>query len=287
MTKPLVLSIQSGVSHGRCGNRSAVPAIEMSGIDCDPINTVNFSTNTAYPVVKGTKLHQDQLHDLLEGLRLNNILSEYTHMLTGYVGDPNIIKEFASLRKELGSNVCYFCDPVLGDNGRFYVSQECLELIKTVLVPVAQIISPNAYEAEWLTGLKMTNQAELLKIVSKLHELGPETVVITSTEWKRSFVFFSFEKGQIQFAIELVRFDRKFNGPGDLFAALFLANNIRFPKQYEKIASRTVNSVYGVLKTTVELDSRELAIPSSVSSILHPADDFKIIPLQDFMQITI
>jgi pyridoxine kinase len=41
-----VLSIQSHVVHGYVGNKCAVFALQLHGIDVDPVNTVQFSNNT-------------------------------------------------------------------------------------------------------------------------------------------------------------------------------------------------------------------------------------------------
>ena len=284
--EPLVLSIQSHMTHGRSGNRSAVFPIEINGIDCDPLNTVNFSTHTAYKHVKGTRMNLQEFQDIISGLRLNDILKDYTHMLTGYVGDPSIIDEMCKLRMELGDNVHYFCDPVLGDCGRFYVSQECLGLIQSKLVPIANTISPNSYEAEWLTNRKMETKKDLLDIVKILHNMGPENVVVTSTnpKWPKRYIFFSFQYGREQFAFETGTFDRKFDGPGDVFAALLLANMIKYPMDYELIAQRTVNAVYCVLKKTVDLNKVELALPQSVQEILNPPNTYKPIYLESFLK---
>ena len=288
MNQPLVLSIQSHMTHGRSGNRSAVLPIEVNGIDCDPINTVNFSTHTAYKNVRGTKLNVNDFKSILEGLRLNDILSKYTHLLTGYVGDPSIIDAMADLRKELGDKVHYLCDPVLGDWGRLYVSPECLELMKCKLVPLADTITPNSDETLWLTNIKMTTKQDLVKIVEDLHKLGPKNVVITSTppEWKKRYVFFSFENGTKQIAIETETFNRKYDGPGDLFAALLVSNMIKYPNQFETIAERTVNAVFCVLEKTDKMNMRELAIPQSVESILNPPIRFKSITVDEFLKIS-
>ena len=40
------------------------------------------------------------------------------------------------------------CDPVMGDNGRMYVPAELLPLYREHIVPLADIITPNQFEAE-------------------------------------------------------------------------------------------------------------------------------------------
>ena len=43
------------------------------------------------------------------------------------------------------------------------------------------MITPNQFEAEKLTGDLITDQESAIKVIHKLHKLGPELVIITST----------------------------------------------------------------------------------------------------------
>ena len=281
---PLVLSIQSQVVHGRSGNRSAVFALEINGVNCDPLNTVQLSANTAYPHKRGTTMDIDQFREVIEGLRLNSIIPMITHLLTGYIADPKIIEELVSFRRGLSPDVHFFCDPVLGDLGKLYLSSECFEMMKKVLVPTATTICPNAYEAMWLTDMPLSNQQELIDAVAQLHEIGPKNVIISSTEWKRRCVFFSFENGKEQFAIMTPSFPRKFDGPGDLFSALLLANMIKYPGEFRKIGQLTVNTVYAVLKKTFNENARELTLTKCVDEFLNPPDIFTPISVDELMK---
>ena len=284
---PTVLSIQSHVVHGRSGNRSAVFPLEASSVDCDVLNTCQYSAHTAYPYLKGTVLTPPQFQTLVDGLRLNGILPLYTHLLTGFIADASIASGIATLRQQLGPKVKYFCDPVLGDCGRMYNSPACLTALKNELVPIANTVTPNAYEAMWLTGMTIGNQQELLNVVKALHAMGPENVVITSTEWNHRITFFSWNHGERQFGLETPSIPRKFDGPGDVFTSLLLANCIKFPNEYEKIAQRTVGSVYAILLKTDELGTRELALPQSVEAIVYPPETSKIIEIEELMKYEI
>ncbi|OHT09093.1 pyridoxal kinase family protein [Tritrichomonas foetus] len=285
--EPLVLSIQSQVVHGRSGNRSAVFALEINGIDCDPLNTVQLSTNTAYPHKRGTIMDLEQFNTVIEGLKLNEITPKFTHLLTGYIANPRIIEEIVNLRKSLSPDVHFLCDPVLGDMGKLYLSNECFEVMKKVLVPTATTICPNAYEAMWLTDLPMNNVHELLEVVKQLHLVGPQNVIISSTEWQLRCIFFSFDYGRVQYAIETPSFPRKFDGPGDLFSGLLLANLIKYPGQYAKVGQLTVNTVFAVLERTFETESRELAITRSVGDFLNPPERFKPISVEELLKCNI
>ena len=73
-------------------------------------------------------------------------------------------------------------DPVIGDYKKgLFVSEETARAIRDMLVPMAQIITPNRFEAEVLLGTgdrTMTEHAYL----NGLFDLGPQAVIITSFE---------------------------------------------------------------------------------------------------------
>lgn len=70
------------------------------GIECDAINSVQFSNHTGYKTIKGQVLSEKELGDLFDGLVANNLHS-YTHLLTGYVGNDHFLREIIRIIKEL------------------------------------------------------------------------------------------------------------------------------------------------------------------------------------------
>lgn len=42
------------------------------------------------------------------------------------------------------------CDPVLGDNGSFYVPESLIPIYQKELLPLATIATPNHFELEWV-----------------------------------------------------------------------------------------------------------------------------------------
>lgn len=76
-------------------------------------------------------------------------------MLTGYIGSASFLESIEQVIdkvKERSPNVRYICDPVLGDNGKFYVPEELTPLFKTKIIPKAYMITPNQFEAEQISG---------------------------------------------------------------------------------------------------------------------------------------
>jgi pyridoxine kinase len=80
------------------------------GFDVDFINSVQFSNHTEYKHVKGQRLNADELGDLFDGLRLNDLTNNYTHLLTGYVGNESFLIKLSQIITELkdkNSNLTY------------------------------------------------------------------------------------------------------------------------------------------------------------------------------------
>ena len=55
-------------------------------------------------------------------------------------------------------------------------------MYRTQMVPQASILTPNHYECELLTGITVHTDEDALRATSALHDLGAETVIITSKE---------------------------------------------------------------------------------------------------------
>lgn len=96
-----VLSIQSHVVSGYCGNKSAVFPLQTLGFNVDFINTVQFSTHTGYPKWTGNVLNEHDLLELYSGLKSNNLHLRYTHILSGYARSASFLHTMHSIIKEI------------------------------------------------------------------------------------------------------------------------------------------------------------------------------------------
>ncbi|KAH8858701.1 Pyridoxal kinase [Schistosoma japonicum] len=151
-----VLCIQSHVVHGYVGNKIAVFPLQVLGIEVDYINSVQFSNHTGYAFVRGQVLDAACMKDLYLGLKENG-LHKYTHVLTD-------------------------CDPVLGDNGRLYVPPELVQIYQEKILPLSDVLLPNQFEAETLSGIRITDEQSALNCINYLHQkYHIPTVIITST----------------------------------------------------------------------------------------------------------
>lgn len=73
------------------------------------------------------------------------------------------------------------CDPVLGDNGALYVPEGLIPIYQNEILPLADICTPNQFEAELLTGIKIESEADAWKATEWFHAKGLKSVVLSST----------------------------------------------------------------------------------------------------------
>ncbi|KAM4700067.1 pyridoxal kinase [Discoglossus pictus] len=266
-----VLSIQSHVVRGYVGNKAASFPLQVLGFEVDSVNSVQFSNHTGYTHWKGQVLNAEELQELYEGLKLNRV-TRYDYVLTGYTRDASFLARVVDIIQELkrqNPQLVYVCDPVLGDKwngeGSMYVPEELLPVYKNLVVPVADIITPNQFEAELLTGRKIHTKEEAVQVMDLLHSFGPHTVVITSSDLPSSrggeyLITLGSQRrveegGQIhtqRICLELPRVDAVFVGTGDLFAAMLLAWTHHHPDDFKLACEKTVSAMHHVLQRTIK-----------------------------------
>ncbi|XP_053561692.1 pyridoxal kinase [Bombina bombina] len=278
-TECRVLSIQSHVVRGYVGNKAAAFPLQILGLEVDTVNSVQFCNHTGYTHWKGQVLNAEELQELYEGLKLNQV-TRYDYVLTGYMRDASFLARVVDIVQELkqqNPKLVYVCDPVLGDKwngeGSMYVPEELLPVYKNLVVPVADIITPNQFEAELLTGRKIHSQEEAVQVMDILHSYGPHTVVITSSDLPASrgaeyLVTLGSQRrveegGQthtLRISLELPRVDAVFVGTGDLFASMLLAWTHHHPNNFKLACEKTVSAMHHVLQRTIR-SARLLAGP--------------------------
>ena len=171
------------------GNKAAVFPLQLLGFDVDFVNSVHFSNHTGYENgLTGDVLQGDQLRDILHGLNNNSLLEDVGYLLTGYIGSTSFLKAVLEVVDKLRSSadgVRYICDPVLGDDGKFYVPPELVQVYKESLIPLADVVTPNQFEVEQLTGISVTTMEDARKACKVLHSMGPSIVFITSVIFEK------------------------------------------------------------------------------------------------------
>ncbi|CAL8089391.1 unnamed protein product [Orchesella dallaii] len=267
---PRVLSIQSHVVSGYVGNKCAVFPLQALGFEVDFINSVQFSNHTGYGQWKGQILADTDLEDLYEGLKMNNLVN-YSQILTGYVGSESFLRKIRDVVmriKEKNPSAIYLCDPVLGDNGHFYVPESLIPIYQNEVLPLADITTPNNFELELLSGMKVTSEAEAMTAMDILHQKGIPIVVLSSLDASgndlASYVSFRDSKDGPRRVWKTIipRLQGIFTGTGDLFAALFLGVYSKLGKQnIPRVIESALSTMKVVLGRTKEkADQRNIPV---------------------------
>ncbi len=273
-----ILSIQSHVAYGYVGNRAAVFPLQRLGFDVTAINTVQFSNHTGYGQWQGDVMTAEHIDHIINGLRQRDLLRNFSAVLTGYLGDVKlgeiILKAVAEIRQH-NPDLIYCCDPVMGDVGRgFFVREGLPEFFKHQAVPQADMITPNKFEAEYLTGHSINNLDDALQACAILSDSGAKIILITSLETDETPVdhiqmlaYFGHERYLV--TTPKFKFNVAPNGAGDVTAAIFLGDYLK-NKNLQQALEHVSNSVFSILKQTYDNKTRELQLIPSQHAIVAP-----------------
>ncbi len=277
-----ILSIQSSVAYGHVGNSAATFPLMRMGVEVYPVLTVHFSNHTGYGQWRGPLLSAADVTDVITGIDERGALARVDAVLSGYQGGEDVgaaILDAVALVKTRNPEAVYCCDPVMGDVGRgFFVRPGIPELMRDTVVPAAQIITPNQFELEYLTGRSTGTLTEVLAAADAARALGPETVLVTSVvhdEATDGTIDMVAVTGDGAWVVTTPLLPRTFTGAGDLTAATFLATLLS-TGSVETAVGRTAAMVYGVLTTTVDSGLSELQLVAAQDEIASPTHAFEV-----------
>lgn len=180
-----VLSIQSQVVGARVGNSIAAFAFERLGVKAICLPTTLLGRRPDRAAIAGAHpgggaIPASELMALLDALEADGALKSVDVVLSGYLGEAEqaqVVVEAAQRVKRANPQAIYVCDPVMGDfdSGR-YVSPETAEAIARVMVPVSDLILPNAWELGQLAGMAVSSVGETLRAARVMGRPGPRHV---------------------------------------------------------------------------------------------------------------
>ena len=264
-----ILSIQSHVAYGKVGNRAATFTLERMGHDVIAIHTVQFSNHTGYGTFEGDILPATNIQKIFHGLDQLTLSNPLQAILSGYLGSVEIaevlLQEAQAIQKKNPKTI-FLCDPVIGDTGRgVFINPKLATFIRDQLIPIADWITPNHFEFEFLVQEKVCRVAELKTLCQK-HPLLKNKVVIV-----KSFLHDELQEGtiatygwnshtqeEILLEAPYIHFPTPPNGIGDLFAALFLGHALKTNLQNALQKAHAIT--HAILKATEKAQTRELQI---------------------------
>lgn len=260
-----VLSIQSDVVYGHVGNAAARFALQKLGHEVWAVPTVLLSSHAGYARVEGESLSADLLRRLIDGLAANGWLAHCDAVLSGYLGHPDqadVVADAVRLVKQANISALYCLDPVFGDAGRAYAKPGVAEAMARILLPLADIVTPNAFELASLASVPVGDVGSA-KIAAA--RLGRPLVLATSVPAGDGRIgTLAATKDEAWFATTPLLTEVP-HGSGDLLSALFLGRRLNGAAIGDALAA-SVASVHHILSASV--GAQEMALIAQQETVV-------------------
>lgn len=273
-----VLSVQSQVAFGHVGNAAANFALQRLGVPTIAVPTIILSSHKGYGTARGFSLSASQLDELLTGV--DSLKTPIHTLLSGYLGEADqaqALLAFLNRHPEL----TYILDPVMGDHGvGLFVDPALPGLFKNQALPRCQIFTPNRFELEILAGQTLADLPAIINAARSLLARGPQWCVVTSLElpdWPDLIGVLAVSQSAA-WTVQTPKLHGRFNGTGDLFAALLtghLTQETKLPKALERATATT----YDIAAATLNNGGGELQLIPNQALITNPKSRFTALKL--------
>jgi len=271
-----VLSIQSWVSFGHVGNAAAMLPLQRLGVDVWAIHTVQFSNHTGYGAWRGQVFDGAMVREVVQGIEERGVLARCDGVLSGYMGDRAIgdaILDAVARVRRANPTALYCCDPVIGDvDHGVYVAPSIAEFIREHAAPSADIVTPNLFELEYLTGMKVNSLDAALAAVDRLHAAGPRVILVTSLvhgDTPADEIELLVSDGDHAWLATTPRLPVSVSGAGDAIAALFFVQYAR-TRAADVALSKAASSIFGLMNVTAQAGGGEIRLIEAQDEFVSP-----------------
>jgi len=211
---------------------------------------------------------------LFEGIAELGVLPRCDAVLSGYLGEAEtgpVLLDIVARVKKANPRALFCCDPVMGDVGLgYYVRAGIPEFFRDRALTLADVVTPNRFELEWLSGGPVRNLAEAGHAATALRQSGPSIVLATSLETSADRIAAAAAGPDGVWAVETPRLPIDATGCGDAVAALFLGWLLKGKPVPDALAA-TIAAIYGVIEATMRSDRGELALVAAQDELVSPS----------------
>ena len=262
---PLALILSSHVASSRVGG--FVQALALAQLKIDPIvvPTVLFGRHPGWGAPGGAPVGVETFQGMLDGIEANGLFGAVDLVITGYFSNGAQVRAAAraidAIRKAERTGAYakapkIVVDPVMGDEGKgLYVNAEVAEAIAHELVPRADLITPNAWEMERLTGAPMRDARAARAAARQLDR----PALITSLPHGPAEMAVVYADSSEAWLAAHPRQAKAPNGTGDLLTALFAAAVIEGQPMSYAVA-RAVGAVFETVVAAETWAASELPV---------------------------
>ena len=267
-----VLHISSFVASSLVGGRIGQIIAQTDGYRFDLVPTTIFGRHPGLGIPGGGAVSPELFTSILSGVRANLTPLCLNAIVCGYFASAEQVNEtvkFLTWAKERNQNILIIIDPIIGDDingkGRLYVSKTVAQSIQKHLIPIADIITPNRFELQWLSGHDPSSDNDLILAA---RDLCQKTVISSAQETAYSISTIIVEDHRA-WRIDHAKFADVPKGTGDLLTSSlvsYLFKDISFID-----ASRaTLARVHWIVAQSTHKETKDLALTSR--DLHHPND---------------
>ena len=139
--------------------------------------------------LQNTKRVFGALHQTGEAVRAQvmPLLEDYTFACTktGMLPTREVILEVARLFRETDLPRPVVDPVILSSSGQRLMEENAIGALIEELIPLARLVTPNIPEAETLTGITITSEADMRRAAAVIREMGARAVLVKGGHLKR------------------------------------------------------------------------------------------------------
>lgn len=227
-----VIIFSSLVAGSRVGGGVSAAVLARAGFTPEHVPTVVFGRHPGLGAPGGGPVPDAVFSGALDGLLAHGAHERASAILTGYFAGPDQVRAAAAFiqsAKAANPDLFVLVDPICGDGvadgsaDGLYVKRETAEALAARLLPLADLITPNAFELAFLTGRPVTEAASAKAAARTLGR----PVLVTSVPAGTNRLSVLWADGQTSCSATVDRLDGVPHGTGDLLAALALVPSLK------------------------------------------------------------
>jgi pyridoxine kinase len=268
-----VLILSSLVAASRVGGGAQALALARLSIEPILVPTVLFGRHPGYGPPGGAPVDAQIFEAMIAGVEAQGLFAQLDAVITGHFSTPEQVAIAADTlgRIRLAAPAArLIVDPIMGDDGRLYVKEAVADAITALLAPLADIVTPNAWELARLSGRAVSDP---LSAVAAARSLGRP--VIVSSVWSGGEIGAAYVDGEEAWLASHTPAQSVPKGTGDLLTVLFVASLLgRYPPP-----AALELAVGGVAEAVAVTDGRgELPI-TALPAVIAPSSRVRLAPI--------
>ncbi|MBB5253895.1 bifunctional hydroxymethylpyrimidine kinase/phosphomethylpyrimidine kinase [Sulfurisphaera ohwakuensis] len=216
MIRPVAMTIAGSDSGGGAGLQADLKTFTSLGVFGTVIVTGLTAQNT-FSVTNVLEVPPEFIEAQFDAVMVD-LKPKYAK--TGMLASSKVIN--AVMNKVIQYNISLVLDPVMiAKSGAPLVTEDTIDALKK-LIKHSLIITPNKFEAEKLSGIKITDKKTLIEATRKLYEMFNVNVIVKGGSHVGGFDFAIVDGKELELEGESIN-TKNTHGSGDVFSASLTA----------------------------------------------------------------